>query len=110
MCFAKYFVFEGRAPRAEYWFFMLFYFLVGTAVDIVSAGGGGTIFAIGSGLFGLAMLVPSIPAAVRRLHDTDRSGGWCFLVFLPFVGWILLSVWLCMRGTAGPNRYGAENP
>jgi uncharacterized membrane protein YhaH (DUF805 family) len=42
----------------------------------------------------------------RRLHDTDRSAWWWLIAFVPLVGAILLIVWLCQRGTDGPNRFG----
>jgi len=45
---------------------------------------------------------------VRRLHDTDRSGWWWLLALVPIVGWIILLVWNCSRGTRGPNRYGPD--
>ena len=59
-------------------------------------------------LSALALLVPSVAVAVRRLHDTDRSGWWYLVVLVPFVGAILLIVWFCTKGTSGPNRFGAD--
>jgi uncharacterized membrane protein YhaH (DUF805 family) len=54
----------------------------------------------------LALIVPSIAVAVRRLHDQDKSGGWYFIGFIPFIGGIWLLVLMCTEGTRGPNRYG----
>jgi uncharacterized membrane protein YhaH (DUF805 family) len=45
----------------------------------------------------------------RRLHDTDRSGWWQLLMFIPLIGIIILIVWWASRGTPGANRFG-ENP
>jgi uncharacterized membrane protein YhaH (DUF805 family) len=42
------------------------------------------------------------------LHDTDRSGFWLFLVFLPLIGIVVLIVWWCLKGTDGHNQYGAD--
>ena len=60
------------------------------------------------GLFGLATLLPSIAVAVRRLHDLDRSGWWILIGLIPLIGWIILIVWYCSRGTVGPNRFGPD--
>jgi uncharacterized membrane protein YhaH (DUF805 family) len=57
-------------------------------------------------IFDLATIVPSIAVAARRLHDTDRTGWWQLLGFVPVIGWIILLVWLCQPGTAGGNRFG----
>ena len=78
--FQKYAVFEGRARRSEYWWFVLAYSIVsgvlsglGTAMN---GSGAGTLFTVLSGLVGLAVLVPTIAVTTRRLHDTGRSGWW----------------------------------
>jgi uncharacterized membrane protein YhaH (DUF805 family) len=57
-------------------------------------------------LFDLATILPGVAVMVRRLHDIDRSGWWWLIAFIPLVGAILLIVWLCTRGTPGPNRFG----
>ena len=58
-------------------------------------------------LYGLAVLIPSLAVAVRRLHDTDKSG-WCLLLgLIPCVGLIILIVFFATEGTRGPNRFGA---
>src|SRR3546814_14139645 len=56
----------------------------------------------------LALLLPSLACAVRRLPDTDRSGWWLLLGLVPFVGAIILIVFYCLEGTKGPNRFGAD--
>ncbi len=61
-----------------------------------------------SPLFGLATFLPSIAIGVRRLHDLDRSGWWLLLVFIPLIGAIVLLIWYCAKGTAGPNRFGPD--
>ena len=71
--FSKYAVFSGRARRSEYWYFALFYFLVGLALDCIP------FLNFLSFIWILAMLIPSITVSVRRLHDIGKSG-WNFLI------------------------------
>ena len=108
ICFSKYVTFAGRAPRAEYWYFVLFAVLANIAIGILSAISH-EIGSILSAIFGLAILLPGLSVTVRRLHDTDRSGWWYWIALIPLVGIILLIVWFCTRGTRGPNRFGPEN-
>ena len=97
-CFRKYATFEGTASRSEYWWFFLFCVLASLALGIVSNKL--------SGVFSLATLLPSLAAAARRLHETDRSGWWQLLCFIPFIGWIVLIVFLAQEPR--PNRYAVE--
>jgi uncharacterized membrane protein YhaH (DUF805 family) len=59
-------------------------------------------------LVNLALFLPSLAVSVRRLHDLDRSGWWILLVFVILIGWIVLIVWNCTKGTPGPNRFGPD--
>jgi uncharacterized membrane protein YhaH (DUF805 family) len=95
-CFKKYSVFEGTSRRSEYWWFCLFLFLVAAGLNMVSE--------VAAAIFNLATLLPSLAAGARRLHDTDRSGWWQLLMFIPIIGWIVLIVFLAQEGKA--NRYG----
>jgi uncharacterized membrane protein YhaH (DUF805 family) len=106
-CFRKYVDFTGRARRSEYWFFMLFQWLVLILLIILDANvfgsrDGALVFTL---LGILVMFLPSLAAGVRRLHDRDQSGWMMLLPLVPF-GWIILLVFLCLRGTDGPNRFG----
>ena len=103
--FSKYATFSGRAARPEYWYWVLFTVLVGIALTIVQLIGGRALGMVLRGLFDLAVLIPSIAVGVRRLHDTDRSGWWLLLSFVPVVGWIILLVWYCQAGTPAANRF-----
>lgn len=85
-CLTKYVDFSGRASRPEYWWFFLFLVLVSLVLSYFSE--------ILSGVFSLAMLLPSLAAGVRRLHDTERSGWWLLIVLVPFVGWIIAIILL----------------
>ena len=96
-CFSKYATFDGTASRSEYWWFVLFLFVTGAVLSIVSE-------PLGI-VFNLATLIPSLAAACRRLHETDRSGWWQLLFLVPLIGWIVLIVYLAQE--AKPNRYDA---
>ncbi len=124
----KYVTFQGRAARSEYWWFVLFYFLVLfvltlllMAVAGLNGFESGDIPTLGyvvlalMGVFVLGTILPFIAVTVRRLHDRNMSGWWYlgFLVagMIPFVGIIAsiaLFVITCLRGTPGPNKFGAD--
>jgi uncharacterized membrane protein YhaH (DUF805 family) len=112
ICFQKYATFQGRAPRAEYWLFFLFSIIIGLALGFV-IGIARVALHVNlqflSYILDLALVLPGISVAVRRLHDLDKSGWWYWLGLIPVIGWIILLVWYCTRGTVGDNQYGAEN-
>ncbi len=98
-CVRKYVDFQGRATRSEYWWFYLATVLISVVLDFV----GGT--RIGTGLGGLASLVlllPSLAAGARRLHDINRSGWWLLLMFSGFgaIGLIVLLAWPSQKNDA----------
>ena len=102
-CLTNYFKFGGRGARPEYWWFMLactIAGLVGAGIDTLD---GREIL---EPLVSLGTIIPTVSAAGRRLHDTDRSGWWQLIALIPLIGWIVLIVWLASRGTPGSNRYG----
>jgi uncharacterized membrane protein YhaH (DUF805 family) len=103
--FSNYVNFSDRACRSEYWFWFLFV-IIGNIVTL------GIDYAIGiqiiSSLFSLAVLIPGIAIAVRRLHDLDRSGWWILLALIPLIGAIILLIWFISKGTDGPNRFGPD--
>ena len=109
----KYAVFSGRARRKEYWLFYLLFLLVYIFFAIIDAASGTLDSATGigalTGILFLAVLIPQLAVGVRRLHDTDRSGWWLLVGFIPLVGPIVLIVFFCLDGSAGDNRFG-ENP
>ncbi|CAB3967216.1 MULTISPECIES: DUF805 domain-containing protein [Burkholderia] len=109
----KYATFEGRARRAEYWYFVLLSFILSIAAQVIGVAGrhAGLITLLLLGvlsLVSLALIIPGIAVSVRRLHDTGRSGWFLLIALIPIVGSILLLVWTCSRGTEGPNRFGAD--
>lgn len=61
-----------------------------------------------AGIFGLAILLPSICVGGRRLHDTGRSAWWLLLVLIPLVGFLVLLWWFIQKGSDGANEYGPD--
>jgi uncharacterized membrane protein YhaH (DUF805 family) len=118
----RYADFQGRSRRKEYWMFTLgvviCYVLIAIFAGLIgslgSAAGGdaGTLFAgpalILFGIFVLAILIPSIAVQVRRFHDQDKSGWFVLLGLIPYLGGIVLLVFMCIEGTRGPNRFGPD--
>ncbi len=104
--FKKYVDFTGRAPRSEFWYWTLFSFLVQCAGAIVDGAMGLATSPVQS-IIALAFLLPSLAVSARRLHDRDQTAWW-LLLLLTGIGLILLVIWYCMRGTRGPNRFGAD--
>jgi uncharacterized membrane protein YhaH (DUF805 family) len=101
-----YFDFNGRARRAEFWWYVLVVVIIAVILNVIDS-----IIHLGGilgGLFTLAMLLPNLGVAVRRLHDINRSGWWILIAFVPIVGAILLIYWYAQPGAAGANQYGPD--
>jgi uncharacterized membrane protein YhaH (DUF805 family) len=99
---SKYAKFDGRSSRSAYWWFVLFSILVYIATEIVDAVINTPVF---TALAVIGLFLPSLAVLVRRLHDTDRSGWWVLISFVPFVGSIVLIVFACID-SGPPNKYG----
>lgn len=97
--------FNGRARRKEYWMFVLANLLIGVVFGIL--GQIASLFSYISGLISLALLIPGIAVAVRRLHDTNKSGWFLLLALIPFVNLYLIYL-LVIEGDKGPNQYGPD--
>ena len=154
----RYAEFSGRSRRKEYWMWVLFLFIVAFVLSLLDSAlglGGGTTAdrtltatsasynygfhgGILTGIFWLATLIPTLAVAVRRLHDTDRTGWWLVLPLAPVIVGvavmvmgmmsmslgtiglgsmimmlggllgIVLLVFYCLPGTPGPNKYGPD--
>lgn len=115
--FNNYANFSGRALRSEYWWWVVFVWIAGMVANLIDAAFGWRVYETtvngiqqGSGpiaaLVGLALLIPGLAVAVRRLHDTDRSGWWLLIGIIPIIGWIVLLYFFVISGTPGPNKYG----
>ena len=107
--FKNYVTFQGRSERSGFWYWTLFSFIVSVVFSAFSGGDSSNFFGILGTLASLALLLPSLAVAVRRLHDTDRSGWFLLLGLIPLVGFIILIVFYCQPSSAGSNRFG-EGP
>ena len=106
VCFKKYFVFEGRASRSEYWWFQLIVAPSYVIFEITNSESSPVSFLFL--VFTLLTLIPAISAGVRRLHDTNKSGFYLLLSFIPFIGGLIVLFFLIAQGTKGKNRFGAD--
>jgi uncharacterized membrane protein YhaH (DUF805 family) len=93
----QYAVFSGRARRTEYWLFVLINFLITIAVGYLdNVLGTKPLLSL---VYTLAVMIPGIAVAVRRMHDSNHSGWW---LLVPIVGLVFLFI----DGTPGNNRFG----
>jgi len=104
----KYFDFNGRASRSEYWFFILFFVIASFVLNLI-----GSLISLSAGsvlatLLALALLLPSLGVAVRRLHDLNKCGWWLLIGLIPILGGLVLIFWFVQRGTVGQNLYGPD--
>ncbi|WP_342591901.1 DUF805 domain-containing protein [Jiella sonneratiae] len=125
--YQRYFQFSGRARRKEYWLYMLLFYVamfVLAFVDSAIGLGGETQTAVDTtngfsasanaeggiltGIWAILNIVPLLSCAVRRLHDTDRTGWWVFITIIPLIGSIWFLVLMCLDGTPGRNRFGPD--
>jgi uncharacterized membrane protein YhaH (DUF805 family) len=121
----RYADFSGRSQRQEYWLFVLFSTLLYIAaivllfvfVGILDPSGKPEDAAASTGivigflliaLLYLGLFIPTLAVKVRRLHDQDLSGWFVLLGFIPYLGGLIIFIFMCIDGTAGPNRFGAD--
>lgn len=97
----KYAVFEGRATRSEFWYFVLFNILISSGIGFVSG-----ILAI---IYVLAVFIPGLSLTVRRLHDSGKSGWWILITLIPVIGALVLIIFTVADSQIGANAYG-PNP
>lgn len=127
--FSKYATFSGRASRSEYWYFVLFNFILSVVISlivysqvpvdtIVASDPSGFYMSVWQSMPGwasalmtfytLVLILPSLAVSVRRLHDTGRGGGWIFINFLPIVGYIWYLILMILPSQQGYNRFGPQ--
>jgi len=114
--FENYANFNGRARRSEYWYFVLANLLIVFSLMILSAiltgitGSGAvmTVFIALIVLYFILTFIPTLAVAVRRLHDTGKSGWYYFVQLIPGIGGIWLMALLCTDGDPGINQYGGD--
>ena len=107
---------NGRARRKEYWYPVLFIFLINLVINALGGIFGAmdidilvTMCNVLSGIFGIATLLPSIMVAIRRMHDIGKSGWWVLISFVPCVGMFIALYFCCLDSQPGDNQYG-PNP
>ena len=103
--FTQYVGFAGRARRSEFWYFYLFTILATIVASILQRALTNSQNGIITAIVGLAIVLPSLAVAVRRLHDTSRSGWWLLIGLIPVVGTIILIVFW-VQDSHGDNQYG----
>ena len=104
---SQYANFNGRARRSEYWYYILAYAIISAVLNALAQYS--SIFTVLSGIFGLALICPTLAVAVRRLHDIGKSGWYYLFALIPLVGAIILLVWFVKDSEPGDNVYG-PNP
>ncbi|HET6784433.1 MAG TPA: DUF805 domain-containing protein [Erysipelotrichaceae bacterium] len=116
---SKYAVFSGRASLYEYWYYflgnmiisfvgtivlgiicvLLYVMTQNTVIPII-------IYLLVLGCYFLYIIIPSLSIAIRRLHDQNKSGAWYLIILIPYLGAIIIFIFMCLRGTPGYNQYG----
>ncbi len=122
----RYADFEGRSGRREFWMFGLLnvivycllggmslaYFISRASPVDYAPGRSVPVFGIVGfallGLWALVTLIPNLAVQVRRFHDQDKSGWFWLLTFVPYVGSLIILIFMCLEGTRGPNRFGPD--
>jgi len=102
-------VFDGRARRKEYWYFVLFNAIIGFVLGLIEAVAGIAPeigFSVLGGIYTLAILLPSLGVNIRRLHDTGRSGWWLFISLIPLIGGFIMLIFMLFDSQEGTNQYG----
>lgn len=105
--FKKYANFSDRATRSEYWYFQLFNSIISIFILVLSVVGGKLLILLAF-LYGLVVLIPGLSVTIRRLHDINKSGWWFLVNFIPFVGGIILLVFMVMDTFPQDNSYGTN--
>lgn len=143
--FRRCFDYSGRSRRMEYWSYALFVFVTMSVIGFIEtkmgwsrpaapgASPGDREGGILSSIVMLALVIPGLAVAVRRLHDSDRAGWWLALPAAPILFWIVALIgefnspdlfkpvvvaivvaplivlaFMCLPGTRGPNRFGPD--
>ena len=109
----KYATFSGRARRSEYWWWYLFdtnVYVIGAILDRAIgltysdlSIGGGWIATIAFIVF----FIPNLAVAVRRLHDTGRTGWWLLIGLVPVIGFFVL-LYFFVLDSENDNQYGPD--
>jgi uncharacterized membrane protein YhaH (DUF805 family) len=93
--FRKYAEFAGRATRTEFWWWALFNVLVAGGLNlfnVIRIGQNAYLGSLLAGLWGIAVLLPNLAVAVRRLRDAGYGWGNLFSILVPIAGIVVLIV------------------
>ena len=108
----NYFNFKDRTSRKDFWMTILFIFIISFVIGLIFPGTSSTSgnsfeyhASVVTSIWTLVTFIPSLAMEVRRLHDTNRSGWWLFIAFVPLVGAIVLLVFLCSASVNEGNTY-----
>jgi len=106
--FSRYVDFSTRSNRPQFWYWFLWSLILGFVTGSIDGilGTGMEGMGLINSLFSLAIFLPSLAVAIRRLHDIGRTGWWYLLIFVPILGWIVLIVFYCTKGEEHPNKWG----
>jgi uncharacterized membrane protein YhaH (DUF805 family) len=107
--FRGYVVWNARSTRSEYWWWTLFATIVAIVASVIDTAifSSDTMMGTGpvSGISALALFLPGLSVWIRRLHDTDRTGWWAWIVLIPILGWIATLVFVLLPSKMGPTRW-----
>jgi uncharacterized membrane protein YhaH (DUF805 family) len=107
--FKGYVVWNARSTRSEYWWWTLFAIIVAFVASIIDSALFSTDMATGlgpvSGITSLALFLPGLSVWIRRLHDTDRSGWWTWILLIPIVGFIVALIFALLPSKMGLTRW-----
>ena len=96
--------FNGRSSRSDYWYVFLCNIIINFVFSIACIFLGDFGFTLSS-IFQIAIIIPGLAICIRRLHDINKSGSFIFVALIPFVGFIILLVFLCMPSVNENNKY-----
>ncbi|MEQ1974402.1 DUF805 domain-containing protein [Xenorhabdus sp. SGI240] len=109
----NYACFKGRAPRKEFWYFVLFQILAVLIISFLER-----LFAVAnpeiymgwfSAIYLLITFLPALAVNARRLHDINCSAWWLLLHLVPFVGTVLLLISAALKGQGDSNKYDSKS-
>ena len=108
----NYAVFSGRSRRKEYWYFVLCNVIVSLVLSgldaLLGTFSSSANLGLLSGIYALAIIIPTLAVSVRRLHDIDRTGWWVLIHLVPVIGSVVLLVFAVLDSTPGENRFGSN--
>ena len=110
--FRGYVVWNARSTRSEYWWWSLFSVIVAIVASVIDTAIFSTDMMMGvgpvSGIVTLALFLPGLSVWIRRLHDTDRTGWWVWIMLIPIVGAIVSLVFVLLPSKMGPTRWNSR--